>query len=136
MSNSSLDDLGKLVLHLAVGILLLLHGIAKLRYGVGGIEGMMAAKGLPAFLAWGVYLGEVLAPVLLILGLYTRLGAWLAVANMVVAFLMAHMGQLGQLGNSGGWQLELQGLFLFGSLAIALMGAGRFSLGGSGGRWN
>ena len=136
MSNSSLDDLGKLVLRLTVGILLLLHGIAKLRYGIDGIEGMLAGKGLPAFFAWGVYVGEVVAPVLLILGFYTRLGAWFAVINMVVAFLMVHMGQLGQISNSGGWQLEIQGFFLFASLAIALMGAGRFSLGGAGGRWN
>jgi putative oxidoreductase len=37
---------------------------------------------------------------------------------------------------NGGWRLELQALFLFGALAISLMGAGRFSLGGQGGRWN
>lgn len=136
MSNSALDDLGKLVLRLTVGILLLMHGIYKLRYGIGGIEGMLAAKGLPAFFAWGAYVGEVVAPVLLILGFYARLGGLLAVANMLVAILLAHMGQLGMVNNMGGWQLELQGFFLFSGLAVALMGAGRFSLGGSGGRWN
>lgn len=136
MSNSNLDDLGKLVLRLSVGILMLMHGIFKLSHGIGGIEGMLVAKGLPAFFAWGAYLGEVIAPVLVILGLYTRLGGLLLVAQMVVAILLAHMAQLSMINNMGGWQIELQGLFLFGGLAIALLGAGRFSLGGSGGRWN
>lgn len=136
MSNSALDDLGKLVLRLTVGILLLLHGIFKLSHGIGGIEGMLVAKGLPAFFAWGAYVGEVIAPILVILGIYARLGGLLVVANMLVAIGLAHMGQLGLINGMGGWQLELQGLFLFGGLAIALMGAGRFSLGGSGGRWN
>jgi putative oxidoreductase len=30
----------------------------------------------------------------------------------------------------------LQGLYLFGGIAIAMLGAGRFSLAGQGGRWN
>jgi putative oxidoreductase len=32
--------------------------------------------------------------------------------------------------------LELQGLYLFGALSIALLGAGRFSVGGLKGRFN
>lgn len=76
------------------------------------------------------------APLLIILGIYCRLGALLVVLNMVVAILLAHMGQLFSISNTGGWALELQGMFLFGALALAFMGAGRFSLAGSGGRWN
>lgn len=129
MSSASQEDLAKLILRLTIGILILLHGIAKLTHGVGGIEGMMVARGLPAFFAWGVYIGEVIAPLLLIFGLYTRVAALLIVLNMVVAIAMAHSGHLTQLTGNGGWRLELQGLFLFGSLAIALLGAGRFSIG-------
>ena len=55
---------------------------------------------------------------------------------MLVAILLAHTGQIGSLTNNGGWALELQGMFLFSALAIAFMGAGRFSLAGNGGRWN
>lgn len=135
MSSTVLDDLGKLVLRLTLGILLLLHGLAKLN-GVGGIGNMLAANGLPSFLAYGVYLGEILAPVLLILGVYTRLGGLLALANMLFAIGLVHMGELFALGRSGGWALELQGFFLFSSLAVVLLGAGSHSLGGRNGRWN
>lgn len=130
------DDTGKLVLRLSVGILVLLHGLMKLSSGVGGIAGMLSSHGLPGFFAYGAYVGEVIGPLLVIVGVYCRLGALLMVINMLFAFLLAHMGQLGSLNGQGGWALELQGMFLFSSLAVAFMGAGRFSLGGSGGRWN
>lgn len=130
------DDLGKLVLRVSVGLLMLLHGIAKLQGGVGGIAGMLAGHGLPGFLAYGVYLGEVVGPVLVIIGLFTRVGAVLMVGNMLVAFALAHMDELFSMGQMGGWALETQGLFLFGSVAIALLGAGRLSVGGVHGRYN
>ncbi len=136
MSSSTCDDLGKLVLRLVLGILILLHGLAKLRFGIGGVEGMLAAHGMPAFLAWGVYVGEIIAPIFLILGIYTRLGGLLVVINMVVAICLAHTSQLTKLGNAGGWALELQGMYLFGALAVLLLGAGAYGLGGRNGRWN
>src|SRR5690606_29832353 len=105
MSNTTLEDLGKLILRLTIGVLLLLHGVAKLRNGISPIEGMVAARGIPAFFAWAVYIGEVVAPLFLILGLYARLGGLLVVANMLVAIALAHMGHLTQLGGSGGWRL-------------------------------
>ena len=55
------DDAGKLLLRLAVGGLMLFHGIHKLIDGVDGISGMLAAQGLPGFIAYGVLVGEVVA---------------------------------------------------------------------------
>ncbi len=136
MSSSTLEDLGKLILRLTVGILMLFHGWAKLRHGIGPIESMVVARGLPAFFAWGVYIGEVIGPLLLIFGFYARLGAVLVVVNMVVALVLAHGTHFFQLAGSGGWRLELQALFLFTALSVALLGAGRFSIAGKGGRWN
>jgi putative oxidoreductase len=136
MSPNTMDDLGKLILRVTIGVLILMHGISKLLNGIGSIENMIVAQGLPAFFAWGVYIGEVVAPLLLIAGFYARLGALLVVVNMIVAIVLAHSTHIFQLGGTGGWRLELQGLFLFGSLAVALLGAGRFSVAGKNGRWN
>lgn len=133
---SSLDDAGKLVLRLTVGILVLMHGIAKLLNGIGPIEGMLVARGMPAFVAWGAYIGEVLAPLLLIIGIYTRPAAAIVMVNMIVAIALAHSAEIFQLGKSGGWALELQGMFLFGALAIVLLGAGRYSVAGKTGVMN
>jgi len=102
------DDAGKLVLRLSVGVLMLLHGIHKLLHGVDGIGGMLSGMGLPSFLAYGVFLGEVVGPLLVIVGLYTRLGALLMLGNMVVALALAHRAELFDIGPMGGWAIELQ----------------------------
>jgi putative oxidoreductase len=130
------DDTGKLVLRLALGIMMLLHGIAKLHMGVGFISGMLASHGLPGVLAYLVLVGEIVAPVLLIVGVYTRPAAWIVVINMLFVFVLAYSKNLFAIGKYGGWVPELEGMFLFAALAVALMGAGRFSVGGSGGRYN
>lgn len=136
MSSSTYDDLGKLILRLGLGILLLLHGLSKLDGGVGWLVDMLGQRGLPGFVAYGVYIGEVLAPVLIILGVFTRLGGLIVVVNMLFVFGLVHMHQLFELGKSGGWALELQGMFMVAAIAIALFGAGAYSLGGRNGRWN
>ena len=65
-------DFGKLLLRLTFGILILFHGVAKMENGVGWIAKMLQAAGLPGFIAYGAYIGEVIAPVLIILGIFTR----------------------------------------------------------------
>ena len=122
------DDTGKLILRLTLGILMLMHGIAKLRYGVSGIESMLTSHGLPGFLVYGVFVGEVIAPLMVILGLYARIGALLITFNMVVAISLAHTPQLLDIAQSGGWALELQGLFLFTAIAVTLIGPGKFGI--------
>jgi putative oxidoreductase len=122
------DDIGKLVLRLTLGILTLLHGIAKMRYGVSGIEGMVVSHGLPGFLAYGVFVGEVFAPLLVIMGFYARVGGAIIAFNMVVAIALAHSAQLFMIGKQGGWELELQGFFLFTAVAVAMIGPGKFGI--------
>lgn len=124
------ESLGKLVLRLALGVMILLHGIAKLKGGAGGVVGMASAAGLPGFLGYGVYVGEVLAPLLVIAGWYSRLGAALIAVNMLFAIALAHRAEIFGLNSSGGWAIELQGMFLLAAIAVALLGPGRFSLNG------
>ena len=113
--------LGLIVLRFAVAGLMLFHGVHKLMNGIGGIHGMVTGHGLPGWLAYGVFLGELVAPLLVLLGVFVGPAALVMAGNMVVAIWLAHTSQLLTLGQSGGWALELQGLFLFGSLAIALL---------------
>ena len=128
MNAATQSDLGKLVLRLALGILILLHGIAKLKGGTAGIVGMVEGAGLPGVLGYAVLIGEVLAPLMVIAGFHARIGAALIAINMLVAIGLAHMGDLGKLGEQGGWALELQGMFLFTAIALVFLGPGRFSV--------
>jgi len=96
----------------------------------------VARVGLPSGLGYLVYVGEVLAPMLLILGIWTRAAALIVAINMVVAVLLVHTAQLGTLNGNGGWTLELQGFYFFTAVAIMLLGAGKVSVGGANGRLN
>jgi len=122
------EDIGKLVLRVTLAILILLHGIAKLQHGIDFISSMVTNASMPAIFAYGVYIGEVLAPILVLVGLFTRPAAWIIVINMIVAIVLVHMAELFTLSDTGGWSLELQGMFLFGAVAVALLGPGRYSV--------
>lgn len=121
-------DLGKLILRLTLGGLMLFHGIAKLLHGVGFIEGELTSHGLPAFLAYGVFIGELVAPLMIILGYQTRIGAMLIAFNMIVAIILVHTHELLSLGGNGGLALELQFFFLFNAVALVFLGPGRYKL--------
>ncbi len=125
------EDHAKLLLRAAVGFLILLHGLYKLHNpeAVGFISGMFTDIGLPGFLAYLVFVGEVVAPILLIIGYQAKLAALLVVINMVVAILLAHAGQIFTISEMGGGAaIELQMLFLAGALAIFGLGAGKYQL--------
>ncbi|MDQ6628961.1 MAG: DoxX family protein [Pseudomonadota bacterium] len=123
-------DAGRLILRLVIGLLILLHGIGKLPGPPQMIAEALARRGLPEALAYAVYLGEIVAPVLLIVGIWTRLAALVVVVNMIVAVLLVHLPQLLSMGPHGGYALELQAMYLFAAVAVALLGAGRYSIGG------
>lgn len=128
----NMDDFGKLILRLTLGGLLLFHGVHKILTGIDPIRAMIGSHGLPDYLAFGVYAGEVLAPLLVILGIFSRIGGALIVINMIVALVLVHMGMLVGLNDQGGYVLETQMLYLFGGLAVALLGAGRIAVAGEG----
>jgi putative oxidoreductase len=124
------DTLGKLLLRLTVGALMLFHGISKivnpayLQY----IDKQVAAAGLPHFVAWGVFVGEVVAPVMVAAGVFSRVGGVIIAVNMGFAIYLAHMEQVFTLSKTGGWALELQAFYLLCGLAVAFMGSGRAAL--------
>ena len=130
------QDLGKLILRAALAAMLLFHGISKMQSGIGFVADMVAKAGLPAIFGYGVYIGEVIAPLFMLAGLYTRGAALVVAVNMVFAVLLVHTSQFFTLNETGGWALELQAMFFFAALAIALLGAGRYSVGGVHGRFN
>lgn len=128
--NPLLEDLSKLILRLTLGLLVLFHGVSKL--GDGGalhwIEGQLAAAGLPELLAYGVYVGEIAAPLMIVAGVYTRIGAGLVIVNLLFAVGLAHTAELLALNEHGGYALELHVFYVFVAVAIAVSGSGRFAL--------
>jgi putative oxidoreductase len=137
MAAGKSEDLGKLFLRLSVGLVLLLHGINKLQHGVAWITGPLGEVGLPGFIAYGVYIGECIAPLMVIVGFRTRIAAPFMVVNMVMAILLAHRHQIFSIKEAGGgWAIELDALILLGSLALFFLGGGRYGINGGKGPWD
>ena len=130
------EDAGKFILRAVLAAMLLFHGVAKLHNGIGFVADMLAKAGLPAVFGYGVYIGEVVAPLFLLAGLYTRAAALVVAINMIVAVSLAHTSQFFTINDTGGWALELQGMYFFTAVALVLLGAGRYSVGGINGRFN
>lgn len=130
------EDHGKLILRLMLGVLTLFHGVDKIIGGIDGIVDRFDSAGLPGAIAYLVYIGEVVAPLLIVAGYWTRAAAVVVAGNMVVAVLLAHSGDFLTLTPNGGYGLELQLFFLLSAIAIIALGAGRYSVAGARGQWN
>jgi putative oxidoreductase len=124
------DAVGKLILRLTLGLLMLFHGVAKLLHpgSLEFINSQLTQLGLPTTVAYGVYVGEILAPLMIILGIFASYGGLIVVINMIFAIVLVHTGDLLALTDHGGWRLELQGFYLFCGLAIVFLGSGRMAV--------
>lgn len=122
------DDRAKLILRLTIGFLMLLHGMTKLTHGVEWIKQPLAGVGMPLFFAYGVFFGEVLAPVFMILGFRTRLAGLLMAFNMVMAIVLVWGGKFFSRNAAGGWAIELEILFMLGAIALFFSGGGKYAI--------
>ena len=120
-SDISYQRPGVLLLRLTVAGLMLFHGVAKLRNGLDGIESILSGFGLPTWFSYGVLVGEILAPLLILVGVLVRTAALVMAFNMIVAVGLAHSTDLLTIGRTGGYGLELQAFFFFCSIAVALL---------------
>lgn len=125
---SNHPDLAKLLLRLGFGGMFLLHGINKIFVGTEFIQAKFIEFGMPGFFAQAVYLGEVVVPVLLIIGVLTRLSAFIGVGTCVFVTILMHSHNFFTLNQHGGWVVEGVAVYLVGFLAIMLLGSGKYAL--------
>lgn len=121
------DDLAKLLLRLST-LLMLFHGVHKMLRGIGHIEGLLAKHGFPAWIALGVYIGEVIAPVLIAAGYYARVTSLILAFNMLAAISLTGGFFPLSLTKTGGPTIELALFYLIISLCIFLMGPGKYGI--------
>ena len=122
------EEVSRLLLRFAIGGLMLFHGVNKIRHGVDYMFPLLEAKGLPAFIAYGSYFGEVVAPLLVLAGVLTRLASLVVAGTMVMAVYLSLSSQVFALNKYGGWAVELNAFFFLGALTLVLLGPGRFSI--------
>jgi putative oxidoreductase len=117
------NDLGLLLLRAVFSLLMLTHGFPKL---MRFVEGDFVLVGDPIGLGGVVssilvLAGEVVAPVLILIGLQSRAAAVISAFTMAVAAFVVH-------GHDPIAKKELALLYMFAFIAVALMGPGSFSI--------
>jgi len=117
-----------LLLRLAIGVMMIHHGQEKLADPQQFADTYVASLHLPfpLFFAYAAGFSELIGSWLLILGLFTPLGALAITGTMSVAAYQ-HILTAGL----NIYVLELVVLYLGGSLALLLLGAGRISFDGA-----
>jgi len=122
------SDIAKLLLRLLVGTMMLFHGVEKIIHGINGIKHLTVKAGLPEFFAYGVYIGEVLVPIFIILGLYIRVASVFLALNMAMAIFLAYGNSLFSLGKNGAPLIELPFFYFLLSIIIFLLGSGKYAV--------
>lgn len=123
------DDIGKLILRIATAGLILFHGCHKYSVGIPYVKEVVVSSGLLEIVAYVSYLGELIIPVFLILGLFTRTSALILAGNMVFALVLAHYDMFACLDpETGGLMIELPLLYLVPALALFFFGGGKYSI--------
>ena len=123
----SYTNFGLLVVRLTLGVCLFMHGVAKIMNGVSDVKSMLVAKNIPEFVAYGVYLGEIVAPVMIILGLFCRIGALLVLGLSGIILYVAYP-DLTAMNSHGGFAAEILYLYIGISLCILACGSGKFAV--------
>ena len=115
-------DCAKLLLRLAVGAIFINHGLMKFKAGMPMIADFFGGLGIPmpGLMAPFISSLELGGGILMVLGLGTRLIGALFAATMLTAIATAFKWKFAN--------AELESLLLMSSLALTLMGAGKYSL--------
>lgn len=121
-------DLALLLLRVFTGGLMLFHGIAKLIHGHDKIKGLLHTKGLPEAMWLGVPFAEILAPILLIFGVFSRISGLVIAFTMIFALYLTTGFNAFGLSKTGGLNGELNFLFLVNGIVLYITGPGRYVL--------
>ncbi len=133
-----------LILRVALGGVIFAHGAQKLLgwYGGFGFEGTMGfftqKMGLPWLIAFLVIIGESIGSLGLIAGLLTRFTAASFIVIMLGAIVTVHLPQgffMNWFGQQQGEGFEFHLLVIAMSLALLVIGGGKWSLDGLIAKW-
>lgn len=118
-------NFGLLLLRLFLGICVLYHGLFKLKFGIEPVSSLLLNAGIPSYL---VYVGEILAPIMIIFGIYTRFASLILLGTCTVILYVAYTDKLFATTNFGGLVPEIVYLYLGASLCLLFCGGGKFSI--------
>ena len=122
------QHIGLLILRVSIAFTMLVYGISKLTFGIDYIKDLVSQYGLPTFISYGVFIGEILAPILIIIGFRTKLAGLVFAVNCFVAILMDRLPDVLSLNEHGGWAIGLIFIYMMFGIALFFTGAGMYAL--------
>lgn len=117
-----------LIFRVSIAFTMLVYGITKLIHGITFIQNTLTEKGLPEFLGYGVFIGEILAPILIMIGYRTRLAGLVFAFNCLVAALLVQTEQIFKLNDYGGLAIGLLFIYIASGIALYYSGAGKLAV--------
>ena len=130
------DDIAKLLLRLITGWVMLPYGIDYIKDGLDFVFGVLKDNRLPSFLAYGVLVGEVVGPILVLIGWKSRIGGALIAFTMLLSILLAHRDIIFEYNEFGGWSIAFNAIMVMNAMAIFFAGAGKYSVSKGKGMWD
>jgi len=121
-------NLGIFILRLTIPFTMLIYGINKVIEGTGFIGSLLEQYGLPKMMANGVFIGEIVAPLMLMIGFRARLAGLIFSFNCLLAIVMAQTQNIFKLNEFGGWSLDLLFIYLITGIVFFVSGAGKYAL--------
>ena len=119
--------IGALVLRLARGVMWIAHALLKwFVFTIPGFAGWLESEGLPAFMAWPVFLLELIGGIMIVLGIYGRYVSAVLIPVMLVAAWTHIANGWSHTSTGGGWEYPV--FLVFASIAHTLIGDGRYAL--------
>lgn len=76
----------------------------------------------------GAFLGEVIAPLCILFGVATRISAYLVAITMIFSIYLVFGFSGFKTTEHGGLVVELNLLYMFASLGLAMIGGGKYAL--------
>lgn len=122
------QHIGLFTLRTSIAFTMLIYGITKLINGIEFIKDLLTQYGLPHFIGYGIYIGEIIAPILIIIGFRTKLAGLIFALNCLIAILMVQLPNVFKLNEFGGLAIGPIFIYMMFGLAIFFTGAGKYAL--------
>ena len=125
--DSRFSSTGVMLLRIALGVMWLAHAQLKwFVFTIPGMAGWLESQGLPGFMAWPVFLMEVIGGLMILFGFYGRYASSALLPILLVATWTHLPNGWVHTNEGGGWEFPV--FLVFASLAHILIGDGKYAI--------
>jgi putative oxidoreductase len=125
--NETYDTTGAMLLRLGLGVMWIAHALLKwFVFTIPGFAGWLESQGIPALMAWPVFLLELTGGVMILIGFYGRYVSAILVPILLVAAWIHLPNGWSHTSEGGGWEYPI--FLVLASIVHALIGDGRFTI--------